>query len=77
MRFEIVPVALALAVSGLAAAGNPAPTPAPKTKPAPMIHVEKTELNLGERRPGSVLEATFVFKNTGKRPVKILKAAPS
>ena len=77
MRFQIVPVALALAVSGMAAAAAPAPTPAPKEKTKPMLQVEKTTLDLGEVKPGTTVKGEFVFRNTGKRPVKILKAAPS
>ena len=75
MRCNLVPVALAMAMTGMVAAA--APAPAPKEKPKPMIHVEKTTVDLGEVKPGTTIKGEFVLRNTGKRPVKILKAAPS
>jgi len=41
------------------------------------FRVEKTNLELGKIKAGEVAEATFVFHNDGKEPVKIIRAKPS
>jgi len=75
----LAPVVLA---AGLAA-GIPTPTPTPTSGPAPArqagagLVVENMTVKVGEIRPGGVAEGTFVFRNTGDRAVKILRAAPS
>ena len=77
MRLEVLAASVAIAVSGMAVAAHPAPTPAPQVKAKAMLQVENETVDAGEVRPGGVLTGTFIFKNTGDRPVKILKAAPS
>jgi len=77
MRVEVLAASVAIAVSGLAAGAGPAPTPVPKATAKAILHVENETVDAGEVRPGSVLTGTFVFRNTGERPVRILKAAPS
>jgi hypothetical protein len=41
------------------------------------FRVETTNLELGKVKAGEVAEATFVFHNDGKEPVKIIRAKPS
>ncbi len=77
MRLEAFSMAVAIAAAGVAAGAVPATTPTPGAKAKPFLHVESTVVDAGEVRPGAVLVGKFVFKNTGDRPVKILKAAPS
>ncbi len=67
------------------AVGTPPPSPTPRAavapvrreRPAPRLVVESTTVDVGEVRPGEEAVGTFVFRNTGDVPVKILRAAPS
>lgn len=60
---------------GVAAAQGPAPAPdAPAVQPS--FRVEQSSLDLGTVRAGEDAVATFVFRNDGQAPVKILRAKP-
>jgi hypothetical protein len=65
-----------------ARAGEPAPAAAPApqapgaTQVAPLLSVEKDLIDLGELTRGSKAEASFVLRNTGTAPVRILSAKP-
>ncbi|MCG6963935.1 MAG: DUF1573 domain-containing protein [Acidobacteria bacterium] len=52
--------------------------PKPGAQPVkPILSVEHSELDLGKVPAGQKIVATFIFHNSGEKPVKILKAAPS
>ncbi len=74
---------LVLTAGMAAGVATPVPTPPPaagpvkRERPAPVLVVESATVDVGEIRPGEVAEGTFVFRNTGDREVKILRAAPS
>jgi hypothetical protein len=54
-----------------------APAPAPEAAAAqPSFRVEQANLDLGTVRAGEDAVATFVFRNDGQAPVKILSAKP-
>ena len=57
---------------------TPSPPPAAPAAPAvpAMLVVEKETVDLGDVVRGAQAEATFVLKNTGTVPVKILSARP-
>jgi hypothetical protein len=56
---------------------SPPPVTAPATPAVPaMLTVEKEQIDLGDVVRGAKAEATFVLKNAGKVPVKILSARP-
>jgi hypothetical protein len=63
----ILGLALLLATPGAA----PAPTPG-----APRLVVEQPVLDLGRAPRGSTVEGTFVLRNAGVRPLRILSAKP-
>lgn len=42
-----------------------------------LISVESTEIDLGKVTAGQEVVGTFVFHNSGERPVKILRAKPT
>ncbi|NOZ78276.1 MAG: DUF1573 domain-containing protein [Acidobacteria bacterium] len=46
-------------------------------KVAPSLHVDHEVLDVGQVLAGQDVVGTFVFTNTGKRPIRILRAAPS
>lgn len=77
MRVEALCVALGMTLASAGAVAAQSATPAPSAKPAPILHVKSLTVDAGEVRPGAVLKGKFLFTNTGDRPVKILKAAPS
>jgi len=77
MRRQVLSAGVLMAAACLAAGAAPAPTPTPVAKAEPILHVENATVDAGDVRPGEALVGTFIFKNTGDRPVKILKAAPS
>ncbi len=48
------------------------------SRPAvPSLHVDHVVLDTGQVLAGHDVVGTFIFKNRGKRPVRILRAAPS
>jgi hypothetical protein len=63
-------------------AGEPAPSSppvpgeAPATLEAARVAVEKQMIDLGEVTRGAEAKATFVLRNEGAAPVKILSAKP-
>jgi hypothetical protein len=88
---RVLPPALLLAVVAVQASSRPAEGPlrlapsrtpaAPAAAPAapavpPMLVVEKETVDLGDVVRGAKAEATFVLRNTGKIPIKILSARP-
>ncbi|NOZ95205.1 MAG: DUF1573 domain-containing protein [Acidobacteria bacterium] len=77
MRVEVFSMALAVALAAAGGAAAQSTPPAPTAKPAPILHVKSATVDAGEVRPGTILEGKFIFTNSGDRPVKILKAAPS
>ncbi len=77
MRVEVFSMALAVTFAAAGGAAAQSAPPAPTAKPAPILHVKSTTVDAGEVRPGTILEGKFIFTNSGDRPVKILKAAPS
>ncbi len=68
-------VGVILAV-GVASAQQPTPKPH-SLLVKPHVTVEHSQLDVGEVLAGRKVVATFVFHNSGPKPVKILKAAPS
>lgn len=62
---------------GVAAAQAPAPASAPEAAAVqPSFRVEQSSLDLGTVRAGADAVGTFVFRNDGQAPVKILRAKP-
>ncbi|MBZ5638768.1 MAG: DUF1573 domain-containing protein [Acidobacteriia bacterium] len=87
----VLPLALGLAVMAARGASRPAegpprltpsgPPPAPAGAPVTpavpaQLVVEKETVDLGDVVRGTKAEATFVLRNAGKNPVKILSARP-
>lgn len=66
--------------SGLSA-DNPVPTPPPvpapapeaPAKPEPALVADKTEVDFGQAAQNQILPAEFLLKNTGTKPVRIVK----
>ena len=58
----------------IAAAQTPGTSP---TKVMPSLHVNHKVLDAGQALAGQDVVGTFVFTNSGKRPIRILRAAPS
>lgn len=54
-----------------------ATAPAVPSGPAPVLTVEKNDLDLGTVLEGKEAVATFRLKNTGTAELKILRASPS
>ncbi len=46
-------------------------------KAVPSLHVDHVVLDVGQVLAGRDVVGTFIFKNTGKVPIRILSAAPS
>ncbi len=51
-------------------------TPAVAAPAVPRLAIEKDVLDLGDVTRGAKAEATFILRNTGAEPVKILSAKP-
>jgi hypothetical protein len=49
---------------------------AEESLPPPRIEVENKLADLGQVRRGDEVETVFILKNTGGRPLEILKAKP-
>ena len=49
----------------------------PAKKVAPSLHVDHVVLDVGQVLAGHDIVGTFIFKNSGKQPIRILSAAPS
>ena len=81
MRRRFVTGAMvALAVTGPAMAfaqAKPARAQEQRSAVHQMISVESTEIDLGKVTAGQEVVGTFVFHNSGDRPVKILRAKPT
>ncbi len=73
---------LTLAAAAIGAAPSPAEEPARPAVPAPQpasvsrLTIEKDTLDLGEIVRGTKAEGSFVLRNTGATPIKILSAKP-
>jgi hypothetical protein len=59
------------------AAGGPAATAPPEARAPALLVVEHAEIDLGAVVQGQEAVATFVLRNEGPSPVRILRAAPS
>jgi hypothetical protein len=68
-------VALSIAWS-LRAAVAEMPAPAAPDVPAPHIHFDATDVDLGDVVHGQDAAATFTYHNTGTAPLHILSAKP-
>ena len=77
MRRSMKLVVVALCATYAAYAVNAqAPAPAAPAGPAPHIKFEATEVDLGDVVRGQDAVATFVYKNTGNAPLRIISAKP-
>ncbi len=69
-------VSAAMLVTAGVAGAQTARTPVPPAAAA-MLRVERRVLDVGTVNAGTDVVGTFVFHNVGKRPIRILRAAPS
>ncbi len=78
---RVLPLAAVALLSAPPRAGEPAPPASPPrvvsaALPATHLVIEKDVLDLGEISRGGKAEASFVLRNTGTTPIKILSAKP-
>ncbi len=69
---KVVVIALALGVTCAAIVTGQSDS----ATPAPGLVIEQTEIDVGAVKAGQEAVATFVLRNTGETPVKILKVKP-
>jgi copper(I)-binding protein len=69
---KVVVIALALGLIAAAAVTGQSED----TAPAPGLVVDQSEIDVGAVKAGQEAVATFVLKNTGERPVKLLNVKP-
>lgn len=71
-----VALTLALACPSVGRAGILSKDTVPPAKPAGRLVVEKETVDVGQVVRGETTSGTFVLKNTGTEPIRILSAKP-